>query len=60
MNKLNDLRNRFVRYLKVEQHPASAKATRTRDGRQEQARACQSLCLQCDARTPCALGRLIG
>jgi hypothetical protein len=27
---------------------------------QRPTRACQSLCLRCDARAPCSLGRLIG
>jgi hypothetical protein len=40
--------------------PAAPKGTTPAQGGQKREMACQSLCLQCDARTPCTLGRLIG
>jgi hypothetical protein len=39
---------------------AAPKATAPAQGGEKREMACQSLCLHCDARTPCVLGRLIG
>jgi hypothetical protein len=40
--------------------PAAPKRTTPRQPDEKRRMACQSLCLHCDARTPCTLGRLIG
>lgn len=40
--------------------PAQPKGSRPAEAGDKPGKACQSLCLGCDARTPCGLGRLIG
>lgn len=60
MPKLIDyLRSVVIEPVKVQWLPhAGRKGTQPRDVHQHHAKACQSLCLGCDARTPCTLGRL--
>jgi hypothetical protein len=58
---LTDLRARVFSRLKARPRRTTATpAPASRDGGEKRAMACQSLCLNCDARTPCTLGRLIG
>jgi hypothetical protein len=60
MLNLADLRSRLAgRQTPAARVPAAPKSATPAQG-DEKRRACQSLCLQCDARTPCTLGRLIG
>jgi len=61
MSTLTKLPSRVFRHLgtKFRAAPATTAPPRA-DGREKPAMACQSLCLNCDARTPCTLGRLIG
>jgi hypothetical protein len=61
MPKLTDLKSRVIRSLQGRSRlPAAPKEPPAGDGRTKRVMSCQSLCLQCDARTPCTLGRLIG
>jgi hypothetical protein len=61
MSKFTDLRTRVTTSLKAgARRSAAAATTQPGDGQQKPRMACQSLCLQCDARAPCTLGRLIG
>ena len=61
MSTLTKLPSRVFRHLRAMSRATPATTPPARgDGREKPAMACQSLCLNCDARTPCTLGRLIG
>ena len=60
MSKLSDLSSRIIRSVSAERRmPVEPKLPRD-DSRRKPTLSCQSLCLNCDARTPCSLGRMLG